>query len=154
MTPRIIRNCTALTGYDTYPHVDMYERAFEAAEILVRIIRGEITPVMALECPPLLTPLQTQVTTRDTPMKRIIDLVHQLETDKRVISIAAFGGFPFADIEPQAFPVSWSPMAMPTWQRVLPGKSPTQRSPSGTIGSCIPHRQKRLCVVWPRRMAR
>ena len=47
MTPRIIRNCTALTGYDTYPHVDMYERAFEAAEILVRIIRGEITPVMA-----------------------------------------------------------------------------------------------------------
>jgi hypothetical protein len=41
----------------------MYERAFEAAEILVRIIRGEIAPVMALECPPLLTPLQTQVTT-------------------------------------------------------------------------------------------
>jgi microcystin degradation protein MlrC len=103
MTPRIIRNCTALTGYDTYPHVDMYERAFEAAEILVRIIRGEITPAMALECPPLLTPLQTQVTTRNTPMKRIIDLVHQLEADKRVISIAAFGGFPFADIEPAGF---------------------------------------------------
>ena len=36
-------------------------------------------------------------------MKRIIDLVHQLETDKRVISIAAFGGFPFADIEPAGF---------------------------------------------------
>ena len=53
--------------------------------------------------PTLLTPLQTQVTTRDTPMKRIIDLVHQLETDKRVISIAAFGGFPFADIEPAGF---------------------------------------------------
>jgi len=103
MTPRIIRNCNALTGYDTYPHVDMYERAREAANILVRIIRGELQPTMALECPPLLTPLQTQVTTRDTPMKRIIDLVHRLETDPRVISIAAFGGFPFADIEPTGF---------------------------------------------------
>jgi microcystin degradation protein MlrC len=103
MTPRIIQNCTALTGYDTYPHVDMYERAFEAAEILVRIIRGEIKPVMALECPPLLTPLQTQVTTHDTPMQRLITLVHRLEADPRVISIAAFGGFPFADIAPAGF---------------------------------------------------
>ena len=103
MTPRIIQNCHALTGYDTYPHVDMYERAREAANILVRIIRGELRPTMALECPALLTPLQTQVTTRDTPMKRIIDLVHRLEEDPRVISIAAFGGFPFADIAPAGF---------------------------------------------------
>lgn len=103
MTPRIIQNCTALTGYDTYPHVDMYERAREAADILVRIIRQGLRPSMALSCPPLLTPLQTQVTTRDTPMKRIIDLVHRLEDDPRVVSIAAFGGFPFADIEPAGF---------------------------------------------------
>jgi microcystin degradation protein MlrC len=92
MTPRMIRNCHALTGYDTCPHVDMYERAREAANILVRIIRGELRPTMVLECPPLLTPLQTQVPTHDTPMKRIIDLVHRLEEDPRVISIAAFGG--------------------------------------------------------------
>jgi microcystin degradation protein MlrC len=103
LTPRIIQNCNALTGYDTYPHVDMYERAFEAAEILVHIIRGEIRPVMSLEQPLLLTPLQTQVTTRETPMKRIIDLVHSLEEDKRVVSIAAFGGFPFADIASAGF---------------------------------------------------
>ena len=49
LTPRIIQNCNALTGYDTYPHVDMYERAFEAATILVRIIRGEIQPVSRAE---------------------------------------------------------------------------------------------------------
>ena len=103
LTPRIIQNCTAMTGYDTYPHVDMYDRAFEAADILVRIIRGEIRPAMALERPRLITPLQSQVTTRDTPMKRIIDRVHRLEADPRVISIAAFGGFPFSDIEPAGF---------------------------------------------------
>ena len=75
MTPRIIQHCNALTGYDTYPHVDMYERAREAAEILVRSIRQGLRPSMALSCPPLLTPLQTQVTTREIPMKRLIDLV-------------------------------------------------------------------------------
>jgi microcystin degradation protein MlrC len=100
MTPRIIRNCNALVGYDTYPHVDMYERAFEAADILVRIIRGEIDPKMALERPRLITPLQTQVTTRETPMKRLIDLVQRLEEDRRVVCVSAFGGFPFSDIEP------------------------------------------------------
>jgi microcystin degradation protein MlrC len=103
LTSRIIENCTALTGYDTYPHVDMYERALEAAEILVRTIRGEIRPVMALSNPPLLTPLQTQVTTHDTPMKRIIDQVHALEQQPGVICLAAFGGFPFADIAPAGF---------------------------------------------------
>lgn len=103
MTPRMIRNCTALTGYDTYPHVDMYERAREAADILVRIIRQGLRPTMALSCPALLTPLQTQVTTRDTPMQRLMHLVHRLEDDPRVVSIAAFGGFPFADIEPAGF---------------------------------------------------
>ena len=77
-------------------------------------------------------------------MKRIIDLVHQLETDKRVISIAALAAFRLPTSSPQAFPVSWSPMAMPTWQRVLPGKS---RSGRRAGPSCIPHRQKRLCVV-------
>ena len=153
MTPRIIRNCTALTGYDTYPHVDMSGRL--KPQRFSCIIRGEITPVMALECPPLLTPLQTQVTTRDTPMKRIIDLVHQLETDKRVISIAAFGGFPFADIEPAGF----SCVVVTNGDADLAARfaRASHRRSGRRAGqrSCIPHRQKRLCVVpWPRRTAR
>jgi microcystin degradation protein MlrC len=36
-------------------------------------------------------------------MQRLINLVHRLEADPRVISIAAFGGFPFADIAPAGF---------------------------------------------------
>jgi len=103
MTQRMIKNCNALTGYDTYPHTDMYERAFEAAGILTRIIRGEIEPKMALEKPPLMPPLQSQVTTRDTPMKRVVDLAHKLEKNAQVICIAAFAGFPFADIEDAGF---------------------------------------------------
>ena len=43
----------AIVGYDTYPHVDMGERGREAAEIIVRTLRGEIRPRMALRQLPL-----------------------------------------------------------------------------------------------------
>src|SRR5688500_11586651 len=43
-----------LIGYDTYPHIDMAERAVEAAEVLARLIRGEIRPTSALRKPPML----------------------------------------------------------------------------------------------------
>ena len=37
-----IAACTAIIGYDTYPHVDMAERGREAADLMVRTIRGEV----------------------------------------------------------------------------------------------------------------
>src|SRR6266568_1547885 len=39
MTPRIIRNCNALTGYDTYPHVDMYEPDFSVSRFQIGTMR-------------------------------------------------------------------------------------------------------------------
>src|SRR5207248_9276925 len=43
----MIANATVVTGYRTYPHVDTYETAKLAGEILLRAIRGEVRPVMA-----------------------------------------------------------------------------------------------------------
>jgi len=43
----IIANATVITGYRTYPHIDTYETAKLAGEILLRAIRGEVRPVMA-----------------------------------------------------------------------------------------------------------
>ena len=43
----MIANATVVTGYRTYPHIDTYETAKLAGEILLRTIRGELTPVMA-----------------------------------------------------------------------------------------------------------
>jgi len=39
----IIANATVVTGYRTYPHIDTYETAKLAGEILLRAIRGEET---------------------------------------------------------------------------------------------------------------
>ena len=92
----------------------------KAATILVRIIRGELHPTMALECPPLLTPLQTQVTTRDTPMKRIIDLVHRLgrlEIGESSVLIAVYAGHRAAAFDACRWLIDTLKRTVPIWKK-------------------------------------
>jgi microcystin degradation protein MlrC len=50
----IIDNATVVTGYRTYPHIDTYDTAKRAGEILLKAMRGEISPVMAWGNVPML----------------------------------------------------------------------------------------------------
>ena len=88
----------ALVGYDSYPHVDMYQRGLEASAIIARIVRGGLRTARALRKPPLLPPLPKQCTTYDTPMRALIELAHQREQDPRIVSITVAAGFPYADV--------------------------------------------------------
>ena len=56
----IVDNATIVTGYRTYPHIDTYETAKRAGEILLRAIRGEIKPVMAWGNVPMLPHVMRQ----------------------------------------------------------------------------------------------
>ena len=47
LTRRMVDNCTALIGYKTYPHTDMYDVGRQVGDILTASLRGEIEPVMA-----------------------------------------------------------------------------------------------------------
>ncbi|MCH2373565.1 MAG: M81 family metallopeptidase, partial [Planctomycetes bacterium] len=49
----MVRNATALIVEDTYPHTDMAERGEEAAEMMVRTVRGEVKPTMGWRSLPL-----------------------------------------------------------------------------------------------------
>ena len=50
----LVDNATVITGYKTYPHVDMYEAGMLAGGILVGALDGAIEPVMAWGWKPLL----------------------------------------------------------------------------------------------------
>src|SRR6185295_11789876 len=41
-TPRMAKHANALISYRTYPHVDQYERAQQAAALLDRIVNGDV----------------------------------------------------------------------------------------------------------------
>jgi microcystin degradation protein MlrC len=97
LTQKMIDNCTALIGYKTYPHVDMYEVAEQVGEILFRHLDGEIDAKMAWGNRPVLA--QTlRMGTDDEPMKSLIDMCKAAEEEPGVLAATAFGGFPLADI--------------------------------------------------------
>src|SRR5207248_3700824 len=92
----IIANATVVTGYRTYPHIDTYETARLAGEILLRRIRGEVRPVMAWGNVPMLPHVMRQGTD-DHPNK---ELQHRCAamTAEGALAASLFTGFPHADI--------------------------------------------------------
>ncbi len=92
----IIANAAVVTGYRTYPHIDTYETAKLAGEILLRTIRGEVRPVMAWGNVPMLPHVMRQGTD-DHPNK---ELQHRCATmmSEGALAASLFTGFPHADI--------------------------------------------------------
>jgi microcystin degradation protein MlrC len=96
-TARRVAAATAIIGFDTYPHVDMAERGREAADLIVRTIRGEIHPVMAIRQMPFFWSAAMQVTAHP-PIDEAFRLVHDAERRPGILSITLATGFPWADV--------------------------------------------------------
>jgi microcystin degradation protein MlrC len=96
-THRRLDAATAVIGFDTYPHVDMAERGREAADLIVRAIRGEVRPMMALREVPLFWSAACQVTAHP-PIDEAFRLVHLVERRPGILSVTLATGFPWADV--------------------------------------------------------
>lgn len=97
LSPLMVSSCDALIGYDTYPHVDLSDRGYEAATLLTRIIRGEIRPTMALSKPPLMPHIVRQ-RTADGPMAEMLALAREAEREAGVLRVSVAAGFAYADV--------------------------------------------------------
>lgn len=95
LTQTMLAKATCLFAYDTYPHIDQYDRGYEAAKTMARVLRGEIKPIM---CGGRIPILASYLQTAKAPMKDFIDAAHHWEEDRRVISVSVMVGFPRADI--------------------------------------------------------
>ncbi len=96
VTERMVRNCTVIAGYKTYPHVDGYEAGELAGSVLLRALKGEVRPVMAWGNRPLLAHTLRQNTSEGA----MLDFVAAARAAERggVLAASAFGGFQLADI--------------------------------------------------------
>ncbi|MFC3231333.1 M81 family metallopeptidase [Marinibaculum pumilum] len=97
LTAAMMDNADVITGYRTYPHVDMYETGERAGRTLMRMLDGEVRPVMAWKSLPMLTHMLRQ-TPSTQPMKDIMDRAIAAEAGGEVLNASLFGGFPLADI--------------------------------------------------------
>ncbi|MGW8180921.1 MAG: M81 family metallopeptidase, partial [bacterium] len=98
ISDKIINNCEAVFGYDTNPHIDMYERGVEAAETIVKTIRGKIKPTVAYKKLPMLPPTINQRTT-EGPMVKLLKTAWEMENQPGVINVCLFPAFPYADVQ-------------------------------------------------------
>lgn len=95
LTEAMVRNCTALIGFKTYPHIDSYETGLQVGRILMRALAGEVRPVMRWGNRPLLA--QTlRMGHEDEPMKTLLAMAEE-EERAGMLAATVFGGFPLAD---------------------------------------------------------
>jgi len=88
---------SALDGYRTYPHVDIYDTGVRCARILRHLIDGK--PLFkAYHQIPFLMPGSTLSTNRE-PCKSLYATIDEVEKDKNIISASIMQGFVEADVE-------------------------------------------------------
>ena len=97
-TEKMVREADILVGYDTYPHIDEYDRAVESVDLLAKILDGKLKSTRALSQPPMLPALQAQFTGRH-PMTRLIEEAHRMEQIPGVEAVTVAAGFPWSDIK-------------------------------------------------------
>jgi microcystin degradation protein MlrC len=97
ITQELVDRTTALAAYKTCPHVDQHACGLKAAEIVSRIVRGEIQPVQALAKPPMIYNILFHNTTVE-PLQRIVDECRALERNRKIVAASVAGGYQYADV--------------------------------------------------------
>ena len=96
LSGELVDNATVITGYKTYPHVDMYEVGKLSGEILLRTLAGEIEPVMAWGWKPLLASIMRHAP-EDGPSGEIVRFAREMESSGEVLAATLLPSFPHAD---------------------------------------------------------
>ncbi|MCB1693126.1 MAG: M81 family metallopeptidase [Pseudomonadales bacterium] len=94
--PAMVENATVIAGYQTYPHIDMFETGVRAAQVLIDSMAGKVTPTMVWGNAPMLPHVMRQGTD-DFPNRDLQRRVKEMERGEALVA-SLFTGFPHADI--------------------------------------------------------
>ena len=97
LTDRMLQNTNAITVFHTYPHVDFYQTGERAARLLVRLLAGEIKPVMARVRIPALVRGNELITETGLFGKVVAEAI-KVENSPGGLMAAMFIGNPFTDV--------------------------------------------------------
>jgi len=94
--PTMAENATVIAGYQTYPHVDMYDTGMRAGRPILAMLEGKAQPAMAFGHRPMLPHVMRQ-SSLDSPNLEIQGRAKQMEK-AGTLAASFFVGFPHADI--------------------------------------------------------
>jgi microcystin degradation protein MlrC len=96
ITRTMVEMADVLLPFDTYPHVDGYERGVEAVSLAKAMLSGAITPTPALAKMKLISAPSREFT--GTGLARdIMDRAYAFEAEPGVINVGVNWGFAYAD---------------------------------------------------------
>jgi microcystin degradation protein MlrC len=100
-----IRDADAVFGYHFSPHTDQAETGERAADCLVRMLRGEIKPIMALRKPGLMVPSIFSATSIEPLAGIVQESISMARNSDSYLDVTIFAGFPYADVPNCGFSV-------------------------------------------------
>jgi microcystin degradation protein MlrC len=112
-TERMAKNANALVSYRTYPHIDGYERAVQAAALCHQAMEGKKKPRCLLLQPAMLEGADHGRTTQPGQMRDLLAKADKFETEAGINVVSIQAGFTWSDI-PYTGPsvaVSYEPVA-------------------------------------------
>jgi microcystin degradation protein MlrC len=97
LTRSMWKNADALVGYDTCPHVDLYQTGLRAGRLLVSTLRHEIRPTMEVVKIPMVVQAENMLSDRGE-FGQIIQYAKSIEEQEGVVSTSVFACQPWLDV--------------------------------------------------------
>src|SRR5690606_23161025 len=95
---RMIDAVDAAITYRENPHLDQRARGIEAAELILRHLRGEVKLTHAACLPPVSINMECQLTAA-CPARALQEETEKIRAMPGVLSASVVLGFPYADVE-------------------------------------------------------
>jgi len=93
------KNSNALISYRTYPHIDQYERAQQAAGLVDLALDGKAKPQVLIVQPPTLSGADHGRTVQPGPMRDLLAMADKFEKEEGIHVVSLQAGFTPADIQ-------------------------------------------------------
>ncbi len=96
ITDTIAQKADVICGYQTYPHVDIYDTGYRTGKLCMRLLRGEPTFTATVRLPMIVPPVG--YSSRTEPLKGVMEAAHALVESGELLDFSIFSVQPWMDI--------------------------------------------------------
>lgn len=97
ITPKMIEYSDVLITFKENPHLDTYDRGLQAAEIMSKIVKGQVKPVQSIVKTPMVYNIAFQ-NTFAKPLLPVVSASKELEKNPKILAVSVSGGYQYGDV--------------------------------------------------------
>ncbi len=98
VSDKLLANADIIVGYATFPHVDEYGTGYRTAELIIKMLKGELNPVKSFVKMPMLLSPEAELDSVP-PLSEILTMCREAEKEENIASVTFFPVQPWMDIE-------------------------------------------------------